>query len=238
MTGTYNIYCDESCHLENDHKPIMAIGAILCPLNNTKEISKQIRDIKIKCGLSKNFEIKWTKVSPAKIDFYLELVDYFFNQPDLHFRTILIEKSRLDHQKFDQTHDDWYYKMVFLLLEQIINPDFQYRIYIDIKDTRSEIKRSKLEKILRNAKCDPSGGIIERVQQIRSHESEIMQLVDLLMGAVRYFHELKITEKSANKTKNEIINHIINRSKKSLFENTWPNEPKFNIFHWKGQGGK
>ena len=34
MSETYNIYCDESCHLENDDKPVMLLGAIWC-LNPT-----------------------------------------------------------------------------------------------------------------------------------------------------------------------------------------------------------
>ncbi|MCL0066152.1 DUF3800 domain-containing protein, partial [Dehalococcoidia bacterium] len=32
MTPTYNIYCDESYHLEHDHQEIMVLGALWCPL--------------------------------------------------------------------------------------------------------------------------------------------------------------------------------------------------------------
>ena len=28
MNKTYNIYCDESCHLENDGKRFMVLGAV------------------------------------------------------------------------------------------------------------------------------------------------------------------------------------------------------------------
>jgi hypothetical protein len=28
---TFNVYCDESCHLEHDHIPVMAWGAVSCP---------------------------------------------------------------------------------------------------------------------------------------------------------------------------------------------------------------
>jgi hypothetical protein len=33
MTGprTFNVYCDESCHLEHDGIPVMAWGAVTCP---------------------------------------------------------------------------------------------------------------------------------------------------------------------------------------------------------------
>ena len=74
-----NIYCDESCHLQNDASDIMLLGAIACKKRDVKKFSRDIRKIKKSYGLSESFEIKWTKVSPAKVDFYLALVDYFFN---------------------------------------------------------------------------------------------------------------------------------------------------------------
>ena len=41
---TFNIYCDESCHLEHDHKPYMLLGNISCaryaePLLNWESLS-------------------------------------------------------------------------------------------------------------------------------------------------------------------------------------------------------
>ncbi|HDR1592061.1 TPA: DUF3800 domain-containing protein, partial [Pasteurella multocida] len=60
---SFNIYCDESCHLPNDESSVMVLGAIRCPVEKTKEISKRIREIKVKHGFHPNFEIKWNKVS-------------------------------------------------------------------------------------------------------------------------------------------------------------------------------
>lgn len=54
MKQTINIYCDESCHLENDRKPIMILDAIWCPQEHTNKLSQQIRDIKSKCNLTLN----------------------------------------------------------------------------------------------------------------------------------------------------------------------------------------
>ena len=48
MPITYNIYCDESCHLEKDHIPVMVIGAVWCPAESSRELSKAIRYIKEK----------------------------------------------------------------------------------------------------------------------------------------------------------------------------------------------
>ena len=32
MSQIYNIYCDESCHLQNDKQPVMLIGCTWCPI--------------------------------------------------------------------------------------------------------------------------------------------------------------------------------------------------------------
>ena len=35
MPQVFNIYCDESCHLEHDRQQVMVLGAIWCPLGET-----------------------------------------------------------------------------------------------------------------------------------------------------------------------------------------------------------
>jgi len=146
VSEIYNIYCDESCHLENDGISVMALGAVWCRANRTQDISKRINEITQKHGIPSGIEIKWSKLSPSKRDLYLDLIDYFFIEAGLHFRGILIpNKDKLNHDKFNQTHNSWYYKMCFRMIEPIINPTFQYRIYLDIKDTQSELTRIELE---------------------------------------------------------------------------------------------
>lgn len=39
MSETFNLYCDESCHLENDHQKVMVLGAVWCPLEKAGEIA-------------------------------------------------------------------------------------------------------------------------------------------------------------------------------------------------------
>ena len=102
----YNIYCDESCHLEHDNIKIMVLGAIWCTKWKQRDISKRIREIKSEFGLSTKFEVKWNKVSPAKKDLYLRLIDFFFENDDIHFRTLIVpDKSVLNHERFNQSID-------------------------------------------------------------------------------------------------------------------------------------
>lgn len=230
MSQTYNVYCDESCHLENDHQQVMVLGAIWCPLEKVREIATRSREIKIKHGLKADFETKWTKISPAKKQFYLDLVDYFFDNDDLHLRVLVIpDKSKLNHTAYKQTHNEWYYKMYFNMLKAILTPHDHYRIYIDIKDTKGADKMSKLHEVLSNNMFDFSRQIIERVQLVRSHEAEILQFADLFIGAVSYVNR----GLSSSSTKNALVERIRMRSTYNLTKTTLPQEKKVNILCWK-----
>lgn len=226
---TYNIYCDESCHLENDQQNIMLLGGVWCAKDKAKDILKRIKEYKIKHGLKSNFEIKWTKVSPKKIDFYLDIIDYFFDDDDLHFRCLIVpDKKKLNHDKFNQNHDEFYYKTYFNTLKTILDPQEKYKIYIDIKDTRGSKKIKKLREVLCNSLYDFNRNIIEEIQLIRSHEVGILQIADLLMGAIAYnFRNLKTSE-----AKLKIVERIKERSGYSLDRTTLLKESKLNLFVW------
>ena len=225
----YNIYCDESCHLEKDQQDVMVLGAIWCPLDKSKEIAIRIREIKRQHSLKQNFEIKWTKVSPAKLYFYLDLIDYFFDNSDLHFRALIVpDKAKLRHAEFNQSHDDFYYKMYFDMLKIIISPNATYRIYIDIKDTKSAQKAAKLHDVLCNNRYDFSRSIIERLQTVRSHEIELLQLTDLLIGAISYANRGLDTSHA----KSSIVQRFRDRSGYRLTQSTLYREDKVNLFYW------
>lgn len=226
---TYNIYCDESCHLEHDRQPVMILGAVWHPLEKAREVSVHIRETKKAHGLLPSFEIKWTKVSQAKQAFYLHLLDYFFHDADLHFRALIVpDKTRLQHELHGQDHDTWYYKMYFDMLKVILEPQARYRIYLDIKDTRSAAKIAKLHDVLCNNMYDFERKIIERVQTVRSHEVEALQLADLLVGIISYVNR----GLSSNSAKVALVNKMRDMSGYSLTRTNLLREDKVNLFVW------
>lgn len=234
--SNFNIYCDESCHLEHDHINVMVLGAVWCPQDAVREINKRVREIKKQNGVSTTAEMKWTKISPAKVQLYTDFVNYFFDDERMHLRAVIIpDKGSLDHERFGQTHDDWYYKMYFEMLKQILTREDLYDIYIDIKDTRSNHKAQKLREVLSNANYDFQQKIVRRLQPIRSEEVEIMQLVDILIGALGYANR-KFTDSHVKSTaKLAIIELIKKRSGCTLQKSTLLREEKFNLFMWEAR---
>jgi hypothetical protein len=229
MTQVFNVYCDESCHLEHDRQSVMVVGAIWSPLAKTRDIADSIRDIKERHGLGRDFEIKWTKVSPGRIGFYAELINYFFAEDDLHFRALIAaDKDKLQHGAYGQTHDEWYFKMYFTMLKAILRPNASYQIYLDIKDTRSAPKVEKLWDVLSNNAYGFSREIFQKLQTVRSHEVEQIQLADLLTGPLAYANR----NLSGSGAKQRLVDIIRERSGYTLTRSALYKEEKLNLFRW------
>ncbi len=225
-----NIYCDESCHLLHESEVQMFVSCTYCPKSEVKRISEEIRNLKRKHNIWRYAEIKWTKVSNSKESFYMDLLDYFLNESALSFRTIIIpDKHKLEHEKFGQNHNSWYYKMIYLLVKYIIrfNKDNNYYIYIDKKENSFQAKRY----LLKLKECIEA--YFEKdihVQNILSHQSEIMQLNDFLQGIVSYSNRKNNFSGNLNQTKLKLIEHI--EASININLSISNEDKKYNIFKW------
>lgn len=218
MNKTFNIYCDESTHIENDRHPYMILSYISTPYHLLKMHNKNIREMKMQHFY--RGEMKWSSISKSQYPFYNEIVDYFFSN-DVNFRAIVIDKSQLDHKSFNQDHNQFYDKMYYQLLNKKIEPDSNYNIFIDIKDTKSYLKARSLKTYLERDYHN-----IRTLQIVRSYESELMQLTDVLMGAINY----KLRGLNKVTAKNNIIEKIEKHCGKPLTQKTVKAENKFNLF--------
>ncbi|HKK81221.1 MAG TPA: DUF3800 domain-containing protein [Prolixibacteraceae bacterium] len=219
MKKTFNIYCDESCHIENDHKNFMLLGCVSSAYNQVKRHTERIKTIKEK----HNFygEIKWSNVASSQYHFYKELLEYFFDT-DLCYRAIIVNKSKIKNNEFNQDYDTFYYKMYYYLLNHNKNSLYSYNVYLDIKDTLSAYKVNKLKDIL-NIRF----GVFRNVQNIRSHESVMLQVADLITGALAY--NLNDKEKKV-KAKTDLISLLERHAANGLSENSDYKDTKLNLF--------
>jgi len=231
MSQIYHIYCDESCHLENDRQTAMVLGGVWCLRDKARSLARRLREIKAKHGLSPAFETKWTKVSPAKLAYYVDVVDFFFDDSDLRFRGLIVpDKSKLDHAQHRQTHDEWYYKMYFTMLKAILSRDERFRIFLDVKDTCGAQKVRKLHEVLCSSLYDFSAQIVQDIQLVRSHEVELLQLADLIIGAIAYVNR----QEKGSEAKLALVQRIQERSGYKLTLSTLLREQKMNLFRWEG----
>ena len=228
----YNIYCDESCHLPHDAFDLMVIGGLSCSRDRSAELNRTIFNIKQKHGVFKYAEIKWTKVSKSRLAMYKDLVDLFFEAEALHFRAVVaLNKKSLNYEYFNLTHDDWYQRIYYLTLREMISIGNKYNIFVDIKDTKGDEKILTLKKVLNNAVDCFYKETVDNIQLLRSDQVQLMQLADLLIGAVSYSNR----GLSSNPAKVELIQYIESRIDQPLNQSSPRSAQKFNIFRWKPQ---
>jgi hypothetical protein len=121
--------------------------------------------------------------------------------------------------------------MYFDLLKVILSPGACNHIYLDIKDTRGGAKVRKLHEVLCNNAYDFKREIIDRVQIVESKHVELMQLADLLIGAVSYANR----HLADNPAKVSLVQEMRTLSGLDLQNTTLLREEKVNIFRWRAR---
>ena len=227
----YNVYCDESCHLICNDSKYMLIGAVYCPKGKVKNVNEHIEHLKENYNISNKIELKWNKIDKKTEKLYLDIINYFFNNDDLKFRVIVIDKTKLDHKKYNQTENEFYHKAYYEMLKYIIIPGNSYNIYPDIKDTNSYYYHQVMLDYLRIKMQDANKKTIKKVQPIKSYEAPILQINDILIGALSYYYR----NLSNNKVKLNIISEIKKFYQNDLNETSYYSNTKFNIFIWRSR---
>ncbi len=227
----YNVYCDESCHLISNDSKYMLIGAVYCPKHKVKKVNKYIEYLKKNYNLSDKIELKWNKIDKKTERLYLDIINYFFDNDDLKFRVIVIDKTKLDHEKYNQTENDFYHKAYYDMLKYIIVPGNSYNIYPDIKDTNSYYYHQVMLDYLRIKMSDTNKKTIKKAQPIRSYEAPILQINDILIGALSYYYR----NLSGNSVKLNIISEISKLYQSNFDISSYYSNTKFNIFIWKSR---
>ena len=218
---TFNIYCDESTHLEHDGHPYMLYGYVSIASNQIKISKEQIKAIKEKYGYTD--ELKWVNIHDKTYQVYKELVEYFF-MTDMQFKVVIADKTQIDANRPEYTFNDFYFRMYFQLLHHDMDLEHTYNIYFDIKDTCSQQRLHQLRDALKwNAS-------IRNFQFIKSHESVFVQLADVLMGAINYQLRIKRGDINGKVIAKRKIVDIINQHTPISLKSVSPlSNKKFNL---------
>ena len=98
------------------------------------------------------------------------------------------------------------------------------------QDCRLSIEKGNNIECFCNNIYDFNGEVITHIGQINSAESEILQLADLLNGALAYQNRNLESEGMANQGKIEFVNAL--QKKRNIDKSTARYESKFNLFIW------
>ena len=229
LLSATNVYIDESGHTDDPSSNTMVLGALWISVPQLSLFTDAIRTVKKKHDIASQREIKWTKVSPAKLDYYKELVDVFFAVEQVNYRAVVINKSIIDYEAHNKTRDDFYYSMTYLLVRTFAEKRYgDMRLFLDYKDAWSGIRTTKLASYLRNTGRLHNASLL--AQPLRSHEVIGLQIADLFTGAVMYANRPQEEQKSD--AKKELISYIEHSSGQKLTCGTPHSSEKINILMW------
>lgn len=227
MSTTYNIYIDESCHLEHDKSEVMCIGYTKINQEDYLEVKQAIKEIKLKH--KSPTEVKWNKLSMSRWELYKELIDFFFAST-IEFRSVLVKsKKNLGPERYNrEDKNSFYYQtLIFLLNNKVSNGEDTYRVYLDVKDTRGKTRLELLqEEILEKHKGNSP---FKYFQHLHSNENELLQLTDLFIGAICYKARPEYKSEEASKIKQRVVQYLEECSGYVLDDGTEPWETKFFI---------
>lgn len=221
----YDIYCDESCWealYDKKSHDYAAIGGVWIPTDRRQAVKGLIGELKAKYGL--HGEMKWNRICPSSVEMYKELVNMFFDDEQMRFRAICIKASEVNHERFNSGSGELgFYKFYFQLIHHWMLMGNSYQVFLDFKTNGYRHRVKELGTILNNA----STAELKQIQALPSEESVLIQLADVLTGAVASAFN---SSKSVSDSK-QCIRELIEAWLEHGIMGTWASEPKFNVFN-------
>ena len=227
----FEIYCDESCPevlRDKSAHNYLVLGSLWMPAERRDEFKESIKQLKEEFNYT--LEIKWNKVSPAFVDFYKALVNYFFETDYLRFRALTVKSANIDLVKFHEGDAELsFYKFYYQLIHHWILDFNDYSIFVDFKINKERTRLHTLREALNNSNLT---SLVKFVQSIPSDESLGIQIADFLMGTVNG----KFNGNTKSEAKKAIIKIIESKIEHEI-KPTAKDEEKFNVFNINLQGG-
>jgi len=228
MNKKYNIYCDESRHT-NTNDAFMVIGGVWCPRDQRQEITQKINLIRKKHNIWREFG--WKTLSPNRKDFYWEILELFQSEQGLSLRALIANRNTLDHQQYNSGDVELgFYKLYYQMLVHRLQKDCEYYIYLDWQQNKEQGRFTSLRDILRR-KLTGKAKIV-CLEPVNSKKVQLVQLADLLIGAVGYAWN----ERAGSEIKLRFSKILAEKSNlPRLNLSTAASAEKINIFHFTGR---
>lgn len=199
----YHVYADES---RQNASRFMLFGALFVPRGAAEEaLLADIAALRVRLHLTA--EMKWNKVSRAKQEAYREFIDVLFPHPEAAFRCLVVDTHKIDYRQHHNSDKELgFYTFYGYALSRNMDAAHRYLVFTDARSNRLPNRLSDLKDTI-NAYWQAkgvAGDIVRNVEPRVSKDSDLLQLVDVLLGAVGY----AIEEYDTSPPKVALVEHL------------------------------
>lgn len=214
----------------------MVMGGLIIPTAAAERANECVAELRLP-ELPRG-EMKWGSVSRSKYAPYQRLVDAFFDDPAfaaVDFHTTVVDTWEQDHQRFNQgDREVTFNKELYQLATKFarLYPTRLFHLYPDERETTQH--PANLRDILnfgRRKKGDRRDFPYRRSHFRKSHDTPMLQVVDVLLGAVAYHVNNHIAAPNASPAKGDLARHVLARAGIRNAMRDTAKSGKFTIWH-------
>ncbi|MFN8468245.1 MAG: DUF3800 domain-containing protein [Caldilineaceae bacterium] len=235
----WHIYCDES--RQRAHR-FMVLGGVILSRDFEPDFLQMVEEYRNSCHM--HSELKWQKVSRGKLVEYQRFVDLLFdNRKSIYFKAIIIDTHQMNNQKYNKGDKELgFYKMIYLFLlhsfgRHLCNSD---RCIVTLDQRNTQYKLSHLANILNNGlnkRYRLSQRPVRNIQAANSSQNPMIQLADVLMGAVGFQANGDDQLPAASQAKIELANYIARRARLLHLKQSTPRQLEhFSLWYFQFSG--
>lgn len=226
MTALMHVYADESC--KDDHR-YLALGGTC--LEDSFAVTALARLKAVREAHNTHGEVKWSKVSRAKLSFYKQFVDVFFDcskHDEMHFHSLYVDTRTINNAQFNYGDRDLgFNKLIYQLLLHKFGRKYaeHHHMHVYLDDRSTKHQPADLAPMLNRDLARhglPSNGF-RRVRFQDSKSTDLLQLNDLLVGTVGFKMNRHDKRPECAPHKIELAQHILERA--------WANDRPHRLHH-------
>lgn len=235
----YHIYCDESRQCQHRY---MVIGGIILEESHVKAFENTMTKYRQETNVTQ--ELKWSKISASYLNKYKRFVDYFFaliNNDKIHFKCIIVDTHQIQHKKYSGGDKELsFYKMYYqLLLHKFLvkyyRDEDKSKFIICMDNRTSSYSLTEFRDILNRGfvkKTDIQYHPVANVEARDSKKSEVIQINDLILGAIGFQKNGIHLVDGSSAPKKELAKYISNGAGMAdLTKNTSWGQHRFEIWN-------
>ena len=230
-----NFYCDCSSYAGDNKYAV--VGGIAIKQGSVDNLTAEIQSLKDEIGMKSEF--KWSAYKGGrKRTTYKKLVDLFFSQvaaDKIHFHAMIVDFETFDHHQGGRgsnhlSVNKLYYQLMLHVVCRQYGEKYRIVMFPDrgpdsdtIVGFREQICGQSTKRHSTATNC------LRAIQPLRSELSHILQMNDVIIGAIAAQREMRVL----NFDKSELRDYIFTNSPVTSYaKNTNKSEKKFTIWNF------